>query len=237
MSLKTTFRKIGLFLGVELTVAHMREKLIAALGGGIAILGVFYSSAYLLSDTHLLWVVPSMGASTVLIFAVPHGQLSQPWPVLGGHFISALIGVACYQWIPNAFWAAAAAIALAIFAMQILRCIHPPGGATALMAVLGGAEVHNLGYAFAVTPVFLNSLLLIGLGIAINALFPWRRYPARTSLFAKPPVSPPLVMPPFNRADLEYALQQMESFVDITAEDLQQIYKLAADHARESSKQ
>jgi CBS domain-containing membrane protein len=91
-------------------------------------------------------IVASMGASAVLLFAVPHAPLSQPWPLIGGHVVSALVGVICAKVILNAPLAAALAVSLAIGSMHYFRCIHPPGGVTALTAVIGGASVDSLDY-------------------------------------------------------------------------------------------
>ena len=123
-------------------------------------------------------IIASMGSSAVLLFAVPHGPLSQPWPVFGGHLVSALVGVTCVKLIPEPMLAAAIAVALAIGAMHYLRCIHPPGGATALGAVVGGDVVHQLGYQFVVTPVMLNATTILLVALLFNAPFGWRRYPA-----------------------------------------------------------
>jgi CBS-domain-containing membrane protein len=120
----------------------------------------------------------SMGASAVLLFAVPHGALSQPWAVLGGHLVSAVIGVACVQVIAEPILAAPAAVALAIGGMHYLRCIHPPGGATALNAVIGGEAVQQLGFHYVLTPVLLNALTIVLLALLFNYPFRWRRYPS-----------------------------------------------------------
>jgi len=122
-------------------------------------------------------LVASMGASAVLLFAVPHGPLSQPWAVFAGHLVSALIGVACSRAIDDPALAGPLAVGLAIGAMHYLRCIHPPGGATALSAVLGGETVQQLGYWFVLTPVLLNALTLLAIALVFNYPFPWRRYP------------------------------------------------------------
>ena len=94
----------------------------------------------------MVYIVTSMGASAVLLFAVPHSSLGQLWNVIGGHLISAAIGVACYQWLPSNGIAAGASVGLAIGAMYYTRCIHPPGGATALVAIIDGQNIHALGY-------------------------------------------------------------------------------------------
>ena len=119
-----------------------------------------------------------MGASAVLLFAVPHGALSQPWNVFGGHVLSAIIGVSCAMLFSNEIIAASAAVGIAIGVMHYLRCIHPPGGATALAAVIGGEATHALGYQFVITPVLINALVMLAVAVAFNFAFPWRRYPA-----------------------------------------------------------
>ena len=94
----------------------------------------------------MVYIVPSMGASAVLVFAVPHSALGQLWNVIGGHLISDAIGAACYQWLPSNGIATGASVGLAIGAMYYTRCIHPPGGATALVAIIDGQNIHALGY-------------------------------------------------------------------------------------------
>ncbi len=159
------------------SVSHT-ERLVSTLGGGVAILAILTVSAHYLGTTDALLIIPSMGASAVLLFAVPHGALSQPWNVLGGHLVSALIGVTCFLLVPHTFAAASLAVGLAIGAMYYLRCIHPPGGATALAAVIGGETTHALGYRFVLTPVLENVLVILLVAVVFNYLFKWRRYPA-----------------------------------------------------------
>nr|WP_259677544.1 HPP family protein [Klebsiella pneumoniae] len=101
-----------------------------------------------------------MGASAVLLFGVPSSPLAQPWSIVGGNVLSALIGVTVGMLVPDAALACGLAAALAIAGMYFLRCLHPPGGAVALTAILGGAGVHSEGYHFVLTPVLLNSLML-----------------------------------------------------------------------------
>lgn len=154
------------------------EKWLSLSGGLAGMLGVMLISQTQLGLSESAGLVASMGASAVLLFAVPHGPLSQPWPVFGGHLVSAIVGVACAKAISNPVLAAAAAVALAIGAMAYTRSIHPPGGATALTAVSGGDAVHALGYQYVLTPVMLNAITILVVAILFNYLFPWRRYPA-----------------------------------------------------------
>lgn len=172
-----------------------------------------------------------MGASAVLLFAVPHGQLSQPWPVLGGHLISAFIGVACAKWIPNLTLAAPVAVALAIGAMHYLRCIHPPGGATALTAVIGGPALRALGFHYVVTPVLLDTLAILLVAVLFNGFFAWRRYPAVLATQHARPLraqSPTTATDTLSRHDLEAAVQCMSHRAagDHAGCDLQELYHL-----------
>jgi CBS-domain-containing membrane protein len=176
-----------------------------------------------------------MGASAVLLFAVPHGALSQPWNVFGGHILSALIGVSCALVLSNEVVAASAAVGIAVGVMHYLRCIHPPGGATALAAVIGGEATHALGYQFVITPVLLNVLVMLLVAVAFNFVLPWRRYPAWLVDREKPAVSAPTRVSErhIEHADLVAALSQIDSFIDVSENDLLRIYELATGEAHQ----
>src|SRR5512143_1003016 len=138
-------------------VVSEREHWVSAAGGILGLLAVLWVSHVWLGGHGGVLTVASMGASAVLLFAAPHGAMSQPWSVLGGHVVSALAGVASQHWLGNEpMLAASIAVALSIAAMYSLRCLHPPGGATALTAVVGGETVHALGYGYFFDPVLLN---------------------------------------------------------------------------------
>lgn len=213
-------------------VSHA-ERLISTVGGFTAIFAIFIVSDWYLGPEGILLLVPSMGASAVLLFAVPHGALSQPWNVFGGHLASALIGVSCYLLVPHTITAASLAVGLSIGAMYYLRCIHPPGGATALAAVIGGETTHLLGYQFLLTPVLLNVVILLLAAVTFNYPFRWRRYPSLPA--ADQVESPPGDAIPGNRviehADLVAALSQIDSFIDVSEHDLLRIYDLATGQA------
>ena len=126
----------------------------------------FFSYSILQAENHSM-VLASTGASAMLIFAIPHSPVSQPWPLVGGHLISAFIGISCYYLIPNPILASSAAIGLAMLAMHHTGSMHPPGGATAVTAVIGGSAVHELGYYFVIVPVFFNSIILLSIAMAV----------------------------------------------------------------------
>ncbi|MCK9380707.1 MAG: HPP family protein [Sulfuritalea sp.] len=213
-------------LGIELSPVSHRERLVSALGGFVGLLVVFLASHVLGGAPSAPLVIFSIGASAVLVFGVPHGALSQPWPVLGGHLVSALIGVACAHLVPDTALAAAVAVGLSIAAMHYLRCIHPPGGATALAAVLGGESLRGLGFGFVLSPVLLNVMVILAAAVAFNALFPWRRYPA----FLAEPASAGYAA--ISHEDFVYALAELDSFIDVSEDDLLRIYGLATGRHR-----
>lgn len=223
------FRTLAGLIGFGSNKSSHREKLISGVGGFLAILLIVLITRQFIEDGAAL-IVASMGASAVLIFAVPHGPLSQPWSVIGGHVVSGFIGISSYQLIAEPAVAAAVAVGLSITVMYYLRCIHPPGGATALTAVVANGSVHELGYMFLVTPVLLNVLMLLLLGTAFNYLFPWRRYPARLMRYLhKPKEAKPERQQTADEADLAYALRQMSLYVDLSADELEKIYQLATN--------
>lgn len=212
-------------LGVQEGTLSHKEKFVSAGGGFFGVFIVAVISQSFLDGTGALLITASIGASAVLLFAAPHGVLSQPWPLVASHCISALVGVICAQTIPNIALASAIAVALAILFMHYLRCIHPPGGATALTAVIGGSSVQELGYQFILSPVMLNVTAILVCAIVFNAFFPWRRYPAfwgrekrHAALRAE--------QGPIAHEDFVSALKEINSFVDITEDDLLLIYEL-----------
>lgn len=218
--------------------AHHLEKFISGLGALIAIFSVASINALVLSGPGMPLIIASMGASAVLLFATPHSPFTQPWNVLGGQMISALIGVSCALTIADTALAAALAVGLALLVMYYLRCLHPPGGATALSAVIGGAAVNGLGYHYVLTPVMLDTLIILLVAVLFNYCFPWRRYPlklARRDDQDEPSAITGAAPPPYiGEDDIRYALDHMGSFVDANPQELAQIYKLATHHAETS---
>src|SRR5438552_16536915 len=133
------------------------ERLRSCTGAAIGIvLTGLLSAAVLGASAAAIWLIAPMGASAVLLFAAPASPLAQPWSLVGGNVIAALVGVTCAKLIDQPLAAATAAIFFAIGLMFVLRCLHPPSGAVALTAVLGGPAVHAIGYGFVLAPVLLN---------------------------------------------------------------------------------
>ncbi len=143
---------------------------------GIGICGYCSLQYFEPRDSTLL--IGSFGASAVLVYAAIKSPLAQPRNLIGGHIISGLVGVVCYQLLGENIWMAAAmAVSLAIVAMLATKTLHPPGGATALIAVIGGAKIHNLSYLYAFVPAGAGAVILLIVALLVNNLSKNRRYP------------------------------------------------------------
>ncbi|MCI0507059.1 MAG: HPP family protein [Gammaproteobacteria bacterium] len=223
------------FLGIESNTTSHAEKWVSAVGGFTGILiTISVCSYYLGSDAY--FVVASLGASAILVFALPHVSVSQPWSLVAGQVISAIVGVSCAKAIiAEPVLAAALAVGGSILVMYYLRCIHPPGGATALAAVIGGPNLHALGYEYVVTPILVNALLLLLLAIIINFAFKWRRYPVYLSkLLEKTPAVKEDNVSMFTSEDLQDAMKQLDLYFDVSEEDLTRLVNLAMNHYKKS---
>lgn len=127
-----------------------------------------------------LFLVASFGASAVLIYGAPQTEFSQPRNLVGGHLISAVVGVTIYKFLPlDVTVMGALAVSLSLVAMHYTRTLHPPGGATALIAVIGSTEIHNMGYFFVLSPIGTGALIMLTVALVINNLSgnPKRHYP------------------------------------------------------------
>lgn len=238
MTVRKLVNELKLLSGFAPNSTSHSEKMISAIGGFISISGIIWLTNILIEIGRLdanggILVIASMGASAVLLFAVPHGALSQPWAVIGGHFISGLIGISCFKLFGGSFVIAGLAVGIAIGAMYYLRCIHPPGGATALTVVIGGSVITDLGYQYLLVPIAINVTLILLIGVVFNGIFKWRRYPAHLAHKFKNPV---IVRPKDRQFELTHedfaaAMQDLDSYVDITPEGLADLLELAKQHA------
>ncbi|MBL8330283.1 MAG: HPP family protein [Rubrivivax sp.] len=196
--------------------------LLGSLGAGIGLIVAEWLSRLTLGTLNP-WFIAPMGASAVLLFAMPASPLAQPWSIVGGNTVSALVGVSCAMLLGHTGLAAGAAGALAIAVMFALRCLHPPGGAVAVTAVLGGAAVTHLGYDFALWPVAANSGLMLLAAVLFNALA-GRRYPHQPAPQPHHTRDPlPSHRLGFTHEDLTQALASQGELMDISPEDLEDI--------------
>ncbi len=156
----------------------MPEILWSWIGAFLGIAPVAYLNYNLFAQSDLVFTIGSFGATAVLVYGAIKSPLAQPRNVVGGHIISAVIGVAAYKLFPNHAWLASAlAVATAIAAMHATKTLHPPGGATALIAVIGSDKIHALGYLYAIVPVGLGVLIMLIVALLVNNIPKNRRYP------------------------------------------------------------
>jgi CBS domain-containing membrane protein len=198
---------------------HERLRRCAGALIGIAFTGIATHWVFGAAGDIPLLVAP-MGASAVLLFGASDSPLAQPWSILGGNFVSAMVGVACAQWIASPVAAASAAVALAICVMFLCRCVHPPSGAVALTAVLGGPAVHALGFHFVLAPIAFQSVALLSAALAYHALT-GHRYPR--AAFRPAPEAAAASLSPLEALSLrllEPVDSPRKSFEELTCEEI-----------------
>ncbi len=215
--------------------ATLRERMIACLGAlaGITLTGLI-CGWFFGQGPHIPLIVAPMGASAVLLFAVPASPLAQPWSIIGGNTISAFMGVLAAHLISNPVVAIGVGVSLAIAAMSLTRSLHPPGGAAALTALIGGPAVTSAGFLFPLFPVCVNSVILVALGIAFHKISR-RNYPhvpvaapANTHGTAD---LPPSIRVGFRPEDVDAALLELHETLDIDRDDLNQLLRQVEAHA------
>ncbi|MEK7342666.1 MAG: HPP family protein [Pseudomonadota bacterium] len=211
--------------------AQLPGRIIACIGAAICVaLTIIVCSQLPLASNDLPVIVAPLGASAVLVFAVPSSPLAQPWSVVGGNILSTLVGVAVHRLVPNVELASGLAVGGAILLMSLLRCLHPPGGAAALTAVIGSDSIHAAGYGFAFAPVGINSIALVSLAMLFHRIS-GHSYPHQPAL-------PPQVARAeqaaagFHAEDIDRALEDMHESFDIAREDLDLLLSRAELHAK-----
>ena len=212
-------------------ILPLKERLLCGIGAlcGLAISSLI--SWYVLDGINA-WYIAPMGASSVLLFAVPNSPLAQPWNVVVGNTLAGIIGVACTQYLPDLTSAFSVAVGFAIFMMMTTDSLHPPSGAVAITAVLGGEAVHRLGFHFVLYPVLLNSILLLLFAVFFNRLI-GRHYPITAHVNERSKDPTPTQKVSIQPKDIEYALEQHTELLDISQYDLEKIILEAQEHASE----
>ncbi len=155
-----------------------KEIILSWIGGftGISVLGIIHYK--IIGEGNTVMLIGSYGASAVLVFGAIKSPLAQPRNLVGGHVVSAFSGVMAYQLLGYEPWlAGAVGVATAIALMHITKTLHPPGGATALIAVIGGDKIHNLGLFYCIVPAFTGSLILLLTALIVNNIPEERKYP------------------------------------------------------------
>ncbi|KXZ68410.1 HPP family protein [Acinetobacter venetianus] len=221
------------FLKPNYKVLPVKERVLSGVGAlcGLAISSLI--SWYVLGGINA-WYIAPMGASSVLLFAVPNSPLAQPWNVIIGNILAGVIGVTCTQLLADSTTAFSLAVGFAIFMMMTTDSLHPPSGAVAITAVLGGDAVHRLGFHFILYPVLLNSILLLVFAIFFNRLI-GRHYPLTAHLNERSKDPTPTQKVSIQPKDIEYALDHHTELLDISQYDLEKIILEAQEHANERS--
>ena len=210
-------------------VLPFKDRMLCGLG---ALIGLAISSLiswYVLGGFNA-WYIAPMGATSVLLFAVSASPLSQPWNLIIGNSIASIVGVSCAIFIAEPTLAFSLAVALAIFLMMSTDSLHPPSGAVAITAVMGGDSVHQLGYAFILYPVLLNSILLLIVAVIYNRML-GKKFPqvAQINIRSKDPT--PTQKVTIQPQDIKDALADQTELLDISEYDLQKIILKAQENA------
>src|SRR6218665_32360 len=175
--IKRSYRKTRYILYKE-TLIDYKEHFWSFLGSFVGIGILAYVQSIHFSGSDAVYLIGSFGASSVLVYGIIQSPFSQPRNLVGGHVISALVGVTVNKLVPDIMYIAAPlAVSIAIILMQITKTLHPPGGATALIAVTGSVALKNLGYWYVVSPVFTGSVILLVVALFFNNVTSNRQYP------------------------------------------------------------
>lgn len=179
--IKRSYRKTRYILYKE-TLIDFKEHFWSFLGSFVGIGVLAYVQSIHFSGNDAVYLIGSFGASSVLVYGIIQSPFSQPRNLVGGHVISAFVGVTVHKLAPDIIWIAAPlAVSLAIILMQITKTLHPPGGATALIAVIGTEKVKALGYMYVLSPVLLGTLILLFTALLFNNMTSSRSYPSHSS--------------------------------------------------------
>lgn len=168
------------------TLVDFKDHFWSFIGAFIGIGIIAYLQSHQFPQIENVFLIGSFGASSVLIYGAVYSPLAQPRNLIGGHVVSAIVGVTIAKIFPDIIWLTApTAVALSIVGMQVMRCLHPPGGATALIAVSGGTKITSLGYMYVLSPVLTGALILFTVALIFNNITKDRHYPVRNSRLRK----------------------------------------------------
>lgn len=175
--IKKNYRKTRYVLYKE-TLVDFKEHFWAFLGSFVGIGVIAYMQSKKLPHSDVVFLIGSFGASSVLIYGAIQSPLAQPRNLVGGHLISAIVGVTVAKFVPDILWLTAAlSVSISIVLMQLTKTLHPPGGATALIAVTGSAQIKNLGYWYVISPVLSGVIILLFVALIFNNATSNRYYP------------------------------------------------------------
>lgn len=204
--------------------ASARDRFFGILAAAVAVSATMICGYLLLEDrTSVPFIVAPVGASAVLLFVIPTSPLTQPWPVIGGTTLSALAGTICAAIVSDPVLGSALAVATAIAVMSLARCLHPPGGAMALTAVIAGQDTNWL---YPTAPALLNSICMVLGAIVLHRLM-GKTYPHRPRSIDQNPIGtsdkPSRRRLGFVDSDIDTALERLDIAIDLSRDDLKQL--------------
>lgn len=175
--------RISRYVVYRETLVDYKEHFWSFIGAFVGIGLIAFLQTFYLTKEENIFLIGSFGATCVLIYGAIQSPLAQPRNLIGGHLVSAMIGVTIYKIMPDIIWLTAPlAVALSIVVMQITKTLHPPGGATALIAVIGSEKIKALGYLYVWAPVLSGALILFFVALIFNNITPNRKYPTNSRL-------------------------------------------------------
>lgn len=179
--IKRTYRKTKYILYKE-TLVNFKEQFWSFLGSFVGIGILAYIQSIHFEGNDAVYLIGSFGASSVLVYGIIQSPFSQPRNLVGGHLISAIIGVTVHKIVPDIIWIAAPlAVSFSIIFMQMTKTLHPPGGATALIANIGSDKIKSLGYMYVFSPVLIGVLILLIIALIFNNMTSSRTYPSHST--------------------------------------------------------
>ncbi|RMH15770.1 MAG: HPP family protein [Gammaproteobacteria bacterium] len=206
-------------------ILKKQVQFIAALSAFLSILFVGWTSHYVIQGAPWAIINTSLGAAAIILFAAPKSEFARPWALMGGQVVAALVGVTTAYLIQNIYLASAVAVAVSIIIMINLRCLFPPAGACALTPILSPETFHALGYFYVLTPVLLNALLICLFSWLVDRLVLDRMVSRKVQSVIDRGL-------PISEKDIKKAVAGMQTYIDISAEDMLEIYNRAQHHAR-----
>lgn len=182
--------RISRYVFYRETLIDVREQFWSALGAMFGIGLIAFIQSFILPKEENIFLIGSFGASSVLVYGAIRSPLAQPRNLIGGHVVSAILGVLVAQLLPDIIWITAPlAVALSIVGMQITKTLHPPGGATALIAVTGSAKIKALGFLYVLYPVLSGAVILLLVALVFNNITTHRRYPTKSRVIRRIPAA------------------------------------------------
>lgn len=176
--------RIAKYIVYKQTIINPTDHIWTFIGSllGIGIIGFSQTYNSSISNSDQIFLIGSFGASSVLIYGATNSPLAQPRNLIGGHLICAIVGVAVFKLFHSEelIWLSAAlSVSISIVLMQITKTLHPPGGATALIANIGSTKIKALGFYYVLSPVLVGVLVLFIVALIVNNIPKNRTYPYR----------------------------------------------------------